>query len=161
MGYRGSEEGGGHWHRTQQLVHEAMLTWRMMPRDKPLSHCGNAWPGYVLEYGVYTDEAEMRWKPTPKQIDDAFKVMWWFGQWRDRGRPKNGLHKWELALLELRAWQTTFGRESWEKVADALNKRHDCPTYHRNHWRIVHNQIIDIAVMQSKAETEMQKSVAA
>lgn len=144
--------------RVTARVHEAMLTARALPRDRNApSAPRNCWPAYPYEaddYGEIADPDELQpvktpWKPTPRHIDQMHEVFAWYGAYWDRTRERYGLQRWEWVLLELRAWQTVFGRSSWRQIAETLASRPYMPTRSDTWCRQEHARLIDIALKQS------------
>jgi hypothetical protein len=133
----------------RQRVHEGVHALRAMPDHRRPPPSKSCWPDYLYEYNDHGAYEELRWRPSPRQIDWGFQVAGWFGAWRGRDRPRNGLHAWEWKLLEVRGWQVLFGRESWADLADMLNDRPGLPTYDKSHWRRTHAWLIDLALSQA------------
>ena len=86
----------------------------------------------------------------------CWRVAVWYGLWRGRDRDRNGLHRWEWTLLEIRGWQVIFGRESWRDLADLMNQRPNMPTLSYEGWRRHHAQLIEIALNQAIKAHDIQ-----
>jgi hypothetical protein len=135
--------------RVQQMVHEGVHAMRAAYERMGPAPPGNGWPDYLHDRDDHGAYVEARWRPTPRQIDWGYKTAVWFGSWRGRDRDRNGLHRWEWTLLELRGWQVMYGRESWTDLAEQLNDRAHFPTYDRSYWRRQHNHLVDVALNQA------------
>jgi hypothetical protein len=132
--------------RVERIVHEAMLTLAVQPSG--YRRVGNGWPEYLHEpdeHGAYPDPDRKErppWKPTPRHIDELDSVLQWFATWKGRDRKRNGLFKWEYALLEVRATQHLCGKPSWRKIAEAMELVERAPTRSHEWWRGRHDDII-------------------
>ncbi|MEL6568193.1 MAG: hypothetical protein AAFQ22_07225 [Pseudomonadota bacterium] len=137
--------------RLERMVHEAMLTWAVMPSPRSQSQV-TCWPAYAYERNdpgawAYFSEAPERppWMPNPRQIDEAVLVDEWFSNWRGKDRRKNGIHSWERGLLTTRAWQIIFGKDSWRGLADAMSAQPHAPNRSYEWYRKRHEFLMDIA----------------
>lgn len=139
--------------RVERMVHEAMLTLAVQPNQswgRP-----NSWPDYLHEaddHGAYPDPEEKPrppWKPTPRHIDELDLVLNWYGTWKGADRRKNGLFRWEYALLEVRAMQFLCGKPSWRKIASAMEAVERAPSRSHVWWLNRHDDLIQIAELQA------------
>jgi hypothetical protein len=144
---------GGARSRVERIVHEAMLTLAVQP-----SHSWgrpNSWPEYLYEpdeHGAYPEEDERPrppWNPTPRHIDEMHLVLNWYGTFKGKDRKRNGLFKWEYALLEVRATQHLCGKPSWRKIASAMELVERAPTRSHVWWHNRHADLIQIAEFQA------------
>lgn len=132
--------------RIRTMVHHAMLTWAVMPKER--SSGGSAWPAYRLEHddwGAHEKPEGVLWQPTPRHIDEADRVQEYFGGWRGQDRKVNGLHKWEYALLLIRAQQELATKSSWRSIADAMAMMRSAPSYSHTFWKHKHDDLVEIA----------------
>ncbi len=139
--------------RVEVMVHEAMLTLAVLPSGS--RRVGNGWPDYLYEpdeHGAYPEEDERPrppWRPTPRHIDELDLVLNWYGTWKGVDRRKNGLFRWEYALLEVRAMQHLCGKPSWRKIASAMEMVERAPTRSHVWWFHRHVDLIQIAEFQA------------
>lgn len=145
--------------RLVQMVHTSALVWAGDAGRNGMST--NSMPAYLYErddWGAHETSDRVIFKPDPVEIDQADMVHEWFAMWRGRDRRQNGLHKWEWALLELRAWQERgVGHRGWRKLAESMNALKSCPTYSYVKWRQEHARIIDLAHSQAKKFGHLHK----
>lgn len=146
--------------RIERVVHEAMLTMRLLTDRESTAHSRSCWPEYVYEREDYGDRpalGELRnlippWRPTARHIDD---VDWVFldcyGKWPNPRSRRNGLEDWQWLLLELRAWQVTCGlRGGWRLIAETIRSRPRMPRFSHEWARIEHDRLIEIAVERAQ-----------
>lgn len=142
--------------RIERIVHEAMLTARVLPRDRAGSgRVGNSWPEHAYEVNDWgtrpaigqLDPVFRGWRPTPRQITQMEWVfLECFGKWRNPRSKKNGPEPWQWLLLELRAWQAIYGRRGgWRFIADAITSRQDMPSFSHSWVKLEHGRLIDVA----------------
>lgn len=147
--------------RVQRIVHEGVLALRALPSvtRAPRTKSGY-WPDYPFEFEDWgAHDGDIPFRPTPQQVDHAYQVAAWYGAHRETGRDANGLHEWQWRLLEVRAFQTLFGRASWQDLADQLNRRANYPTYSREHWRRQHIDLIEIAMKQDRRAKQAARAL--
>jgi len=145
--------GENHRTRVEIICHEAMLTLAVLPSGG--RRVGNGWPQYIHEadeHGAYPDPDRRErppWKPSPRHIDELDCVLQWFATWKGRDRRRNGLFKWEYALLEVRATQYLCGKPSWRRISEAMESVDRAPTRSHVWWMHRHNDLIQIAELQA------------
>lgn len=145
--------------RVTRMVHESVLTMRMMT-DRDLSSRGRScWPDYVYDREDYGDRpalGELRslvppWRPTARHIDDCEWVyLECYGKWANPRSGKNGLERWQWMLLELRAWQSYGLRGGWRAIAEAIRSRPGMPKFSHEWARIEHDRLIRIAIDRAR-----------
>lgn len=144
--------------RVERIVHEAMLTWRVVRAAERRSSrrmfaVGSAWPPYAHErgdWGALPADGEVLdvpvpWRPTARQITEAERVVL---EWYD-GR---NVRDWEWLLLELRAWQAIFRRRGgWRAIETSFAVRPNIPSYSRTYLAEKHRELISMACVRAFA----------
>lgn len=139
----------------ERIVHEAMLTWRMMLDRDANYRSRSCWPDYAHErdeQGNRPSLSDLRpmvapWKPTPRHVTEADWVMLeCYGTWPNPRSKRFGLENWQWLLLELRAWQVVYDwKGGWREIASTINSRPHMPKFSHEWVRLEHRRLIKIA----------------
>lgn len=148
--------------RIERRVHEAMLTISSDPTRIGPADPHGAWPHYPAESQDYvgdlrdpSDTPRRKWRPTPAQIDDSLRVLQWFSRFWNHDLQRRGLDLWQRSLLEMRGWQTIFGKPSWRAIETAMADQPRMPTRSHTWWKAEHDRLIEIAHTQARRASEL------
>lgn len=111
---------------------------------------GSGMPDHMYEHQDHGLHAPKDIMPTPKQIDYAYLVDAWFGDYREPGRPKNGLQPYQWKILELRGYhEMTNAKGGWRLIEKQFNTASVYFGYGRSYqfFRLseLHGDLLDIA----------------